>query len=80
MIRKNRENEKIQKDKKRYDYTLAQLVPLGIYCIWQNFRMGKLSQLCTKYIIHWKIFAVRQTVEYSISVWGWIKFKTGSIW
>ena len=30
------------------------------YCIRQNFRVGKLSRLCTKYTIHWKTFAVHQ--------------------
>ena len=30
--------------------------------MWQNFRVGKLSQLCTKYTIHWKTFAVHQAV------------------
>ena len=33
-----------------------------MYHIWQNFRVGKLSRLCTKYTIHWKTFAVHQTV------------------
>ena len=28
----------------------------------QNFRVGKLSQLCTQYTIHWKTFAVHQAV------------------
>ena len=28
----------------------------------QNFRAGKLSRLCAKYTIHWKIFAVHQVV------------------
>ena len=32
------------------------------YHIRQNFRVGKLSRLCTKYIIHWKTFAVHQAV------------------
>ena len=31
-----------------------------IYCIWQTFRGGKLSRLCTKHTIHWKTFAVHQ--------------------
>ena len=31
-----------------------------IYRIRQNFRGGKLSQLCTKHTIHWKTFAVHQ--------------------
>ena len=30
------------------------------YRIRQNFRGGKLSQLCTKHTIHWKTFAVHQ--------------------
>ena len=33
-----------------------------MYHIRQNFRVGKLSGLCTKYIIHWKTFAVHQAV------------------
>jgi len=32
------------------------------YCIQQNFQVGKLSWLCTKYTIHWKTFAVHQAV------------------
>ena len=31
-----------------------------VYRIRQNFRGGKLSLLCTKRTIHWKIFAVHQ--------------------
>ena len=31
-----------------------------VYRIWQNFRGGKLSRLCTKHTIHWKTFAVHQ--------------------
>ena len=31
-----------------------------MYRIQQNFRGGKLSRLCTKHTIHWKIFAVHQ--------------------
>ena len=42
------------------------LVP--IYHIWQNFRVGKLSWLCTKYTIHWKTFAVHQSVAIMYSV------------
>ena len=32
------------------------------YRIQQNFRVGKLLRLCTKYTIHWKTFAVHQAV------------------
>ena len=32
------------------------------YRIWQNFWVGKLSRLCTKYTIHWKTFTVHQAV------------------
>ena len=30
------------------------------YCIWQNFRGGKLSRLRIKHTIHWKTFVVHQ--------------------
>ena len=33
-----------------------------IYRIWQNFQGEKLSRLCLKYTIHWKIFVVHQAV------------------
>ena len=32
------------------------------YHIRQNFQVGKLSRLCTKYTIHWKTFAMHQAV------------------
>ena len=32
------------------------------YRIQQNFRVGKLLQLCTKHTIHWKTFTVHQSV------------------
>ena len=35
---------------------------LGIYRIRKNFRVGKFSWLCTKYIIHWKTFAAHQAM------------------
>ena len=31
-----------------------------LYRIRQNFRVGKLSRLCTKHTIHWKTFVVHQ--------------------
>ena len=30
------------------------------YRIWQNFRGGKLSRLCTKHTIHWETFVAHQ--------------------
>ena len=34
------------------------------YHIRQNFRVGKFLQLCAKYTIHWKTFAVHQAVAF----------------
>ena len=31
-----------------------------MYCMRQNFRVGKLLWLCAKYTIHWKTIAVHQ--------------------
>ena len=35
---------------------------VSTYHIRQNFRVGKLSRLCTKYTINWKTFVVHQAV------------------